>query len=187
MLRFFGQTFEDFSDACRTLVAKFKHVLPTGNNRVRVRVTGKDKVNAKEASLGSTLGEESTGMVIIDYDGHPIRFNQLTVYEDIVAKHKSVRWPFFVWIDSAHPPPDRPPPPATPFIKKQITTQTNPSTRFDVEAVGDGFSWQRATSSLELDEDTLDDQMRERIASGARTLKEDAFVKAGVCSSVIFA
>ena len=104
MLRFFGQTFEDFSDACRTLVAKFKNVLPTGNNRVRVRVTGKDKVNAKEASLGSTLGEESTGMVIIDYDGHPIRFNQLTVYEDIVAKHKSVRWPFFVWIDCAHPP-----------------------------------------------------------------------------------
>ena len=55
-----------------------------------------------------------------------------------------------------------------------------------MEAVGDGFSWQRATSSLELDEDTLDDQMRERIASGARTLKEDAVVKAGVCSSVIF-
>ena len=72
------------------------------------------------------------------------------------------------------------------FIKRQITTQTSPFTRFDVEAVGDGFSWQRATSSLELDEDTLDDQMRERIASGARTLKEDAFVKAGVCSSVIF-
>ena len=73
------------------------------------------------------------------------------------------------------------------FIKKQITTQTISFTRFDVEAVGDGFSWHRASSSLELDEDTLDDQMRERIASGARTLKEDAFVKAGVCSSVCFA
>ena len=94
VLRFFGQTFEDFSDACRTLVAKFKHVLPTGNNRVRVRVTGRDKINAKDSSLGNTLGEESTGMVIIDYDGHPIRFNQLTVYEDIVAKHKSVRCAF---------------------------------------------------------------------------------------------
>jgi hypothetical protein len=82
------------SDACRTLVAKFKHVLPTGNNRVRVRVTGRDKINAKDSSLGNTLGEESTGMVIIDYDGHPIRFNQLTVYEDIVAKHKSVRRAF---------------------------------------------------------------------------------------------
>ena len=49
-----------------------------------------------------------------------------------------------------------------------------------MEAVGDGFTWRRAASSLELDEDTLDDQMRDRIASGVRTLKEDAFVKAGV-------
>ena len=47
-----------------------------------------------------------------------------------------------------------------------------------MEAVGDGFTWRRAASSLELDEDTLDDQMRDRIASGVRTLKEDAFVKA---------
>ena len=69
VLRFFGQTFEDFSDACRTLAAKWKHVLPTGNNRVKVRVTGKDRLKAKESTLGSTLGEESTGMVIMDYEG----------------------------------------------------------------------------------------------------------------------
>ena len=49
-----------------------------------------------------------------------------------------------------------------------------------MEAVGDGFTWRRAASSLRLNEDTLDDQMRDRIASGVRTLKEDAFVKAGV-------
>ena len=59
------------------------------------------------------------------------------------------------------------------------------NTRFDVEAVGDGFTWRRAASSLELDEDTLDDQMRDRIASGARSLKEDAFVKAGVLALVV--
>ena len=140
VLRFFGQTFEDFSDACRTLAAKFKHVLPTGNNRVKVRVTGRDKVLAKESTLGSTLGEESTGLVIMDYEGHPIRFNQLTVFEDIVAKHKSVR--------------------------------------FDVESVGDGFTWHRQSSSVDIDENTLDDRMRERIASGAQSLREDAFVKA---------
>ena len=56
-----------------------------------MRMTGKDKVNVKETTLGSTLGEESTGLVIFDYEGHPIRFNQITVFEDIVAKHKSVR------------------------------------------------------------------------------------------------
>ena len=114
VLRFFGSTFEDFSDACRTLAAKWKHLLPTGNNRVKVRMTGKDKVKVTESTLGSTLGEESTGLflstalstqniknhathrglVIFDYEGHPIRFNQITVFEDIVAKHKSVRFCF---------------------------------------------------------------------------------------------
>ena len=111
-----------------------------------MRVTGKDKVKAKESCLGATLGEESTGMVVIDYDGHPIRFNQLSVYEDIVATHRSVR--------------------------------------FDVESVSDGFSWRRASSSVDIDEDTLDDQTRERIAKGIRNLREDAFVKA--CLTVLF-
>ena len=94
VLRFFGSTFEDFSDACRTLAAKWKHLRPTGNKRVKVRMTGKDKVKVKESTLGSTLGEESTGLVIFDYEVHPIRFNQIIVFEDIVAKHKSVRFCF---------------------------------------------------------------------------------------------
>ena len=139
ILRFYGQTFQDFSDACRALFAQFKHVLPKGNCRVKVRMTGKDQLKAKEKELGSTLGDETTGMVVVDYEGHPIRFNMLEVYESIVAKHKSVR--------------------------------------FDVQAVGDGFTWRRASSSLEIDEETLEDH-RETITSGARALREDAFVKA---------
>ena len=138
-MRFYGQTFQDFSDACRALFAQFKHVLPKGNNRVKVRMTGKDQLKAKEKEIGSTLGDETTGMVVVDYEGHPIRFNMLEVYESIVAKHKSVR--------------------------------------FDVQAVGDGFTWRRASSSLEIDEETLEDH-RETITSGARALREDAFVKA---------
>ena len=139
VLKFFGQTFEDFSDACRALFSQFKHVLPKGSNRVRVRVTGKDKLQAKESDLGSTLGDESSGLVVVDYEGHPVRYNQLEVYEQIVARHKSLR--------------------------------------FDVQAVGDGFTWRRTSSSLEIDEDTLEGH-RESISSGARALREDAFVKA---------
>ena len=80
--------------------------------------------------------------------GHPIRFNQLEVFEDVIARHKSIR--------------------------------------FDVESVGDGFTWRRQSSSVEIDEDTLDDQMRARISTGAQSLRADAFVKAllfclGVC------
>ena len=54
----------------------------------------------------------------------------------------------------------------------------NKYTRFDVESVGDGFTWRRQSSSVEIHEDTLDDRMRERIATGAQNLREDAFVKA---------
>ena len=46
-----------------------------------------------------------------------------------------------------------------------------------MESVGDGFTWRRQNSSVEIDEDTLDDRMRERIAAGAQNLREDAFVK----------
>ena len=145
VLRFYGQQFEDFSEACRTPAAKWKHLLPTGaisnsdfgnirdrflftrvlreimkkkkgwirmlrirtakrmvpehmsnsvvfplcfrivrffgplnkkaefdtvpgNNRVKVRMTGKDKVKVKESTLGATLGEEATGVVVVDYE-----------------------------------------------------------------------------------------------------------------------
>ena len=58
-------------------------------------MTGKDKVKVKESTLGLTLGEESTGLVIFDYEGHPIRFNQITVFEDSS---------FFVWGGTYVPP-----------------------------------------------------------------------------------
>ena len=45
-----------------------------------MRITGKDQLKAKEGDLGSTLGDESTGMVVVDYEGHPIRFNMLEVF-----------------------------------------------------------------------------------------------------------
>ena len=46
-----------------------------------------------------------------------------------------------------------------------------------MESVGDGFTWRKQNSSVEIDEDTLDDRMRERIAAGAQNLRADAFVK----------
>ena len=67
VLRFFGSMFEDFNDACRTLAAKWKHLLPTGKNRVKERMTGQDKVKVKETTLGSTMGEESTGLLLFLY------------------------------------------------------------------------------------------------------------------------
>ena len=39
-----------------------------------------------DGTLSETLGEESMGMVVVDLDGHPLRYNQLEVYESLVAK-----------------------------------------------------------------------------------------------------
>ena len=85
--RFFGQTLEDFSDTCREVAAKWRDLLPKGTNRVRVRISGKDRVKPrKESDLGETLGEETTGLVLTDYDFHPLRYNQLAVLENVIAK-----------------------------------------------------------------------------------------------------
>ena len=43
--------------------------------------------------------------------------------------------------------------------------------------MGDGFTWRRQGSFVDIEEDTLDDQLRERITSGAQSLRADAFVK----------
>ena len=48
-----------------------------------------------------------------------------------------------------------------------------------------GFTWRRQSSSVDIDEDTLDDRMRERLASGAQSLRDDAFVKACVFALLV--
>ena len=44
-----------------------------------------------------------------------------------------------------------------------------------MESVGDGFTWRRQSSSVDIDE--IDDQKRERITAGAQHLRSDVFVK----------
>ena len=58
-----------------------------------------------------------------------------------------------------------------------IARTTSETSRFDVESVGDGFTWRKQNSSVKVDEDTLDDRMRERITAGAQNVRADAFVK----------
>ena len=77
----------------------------------------------------------------MDYDGLPIRYDALKVLENVVARHKSVR--------------------------------------FDLEAVHDGTSWRRAHSSVDVEEDLLNDGFREQLAGSARAVREDTFVRAG--------
>ena len=64
---------------------RFKSVIPEGSTRARIRASRRESHKPKEATLASTLGEEATGMVVVDFDGHVMRYDQLTVMENVIA------------------------------------------------------------------------------------------------------
>ena len=90
VLDFYGSVLEKFDEACRKLMSKVKSVLPHGCPRARIRATSREIRKPKEGVLGDTLGEEATGLVIVDPEGHPLKYDQLSVYESLIGK-QSVR------------------------------------------------------------------------------------------------
>ena len=87
VLTFFGSVFECFTAACGKLASKFKSVLPEGSTRARIRATKRihENLQSCETNLGSTLGEETVGMVVVDLTGVPLKYDKLTVFSDVVA------------------------------------------------------------------------------------------------------
>ena len=87
---FFGQELEDFDRACKTLMAKIKTILPEGSTRARIRATTRISKTLQDGTVGETLGDEARGMVVIDYEGHPHKYDQMQIFKDIVAKEINV-------------------------------------------------------------------------------------------------
>ena len=139
ILAFFGQTLEEFSNACGSVARQLQTLLPTGGNRVKVRVTARETLNAKETTLEQTLGDERIGMLVMDFEGRPMSYEGVAAYAAI-AQHRGVR--------------------------------------LDVEELHDGQGWRRCRRSVEIGDDVLDDDCREKLAQGAQALYEDTFVKA---------
>ena len=86
VLEFYGGVLEKFDTACRKLMSRVQSVLPQGCPRARIRATSREIRQPRESTLGETLGEETTGLVVVDPEGHPLKYNQLSVYESIIAK-----------------------------------------------------------------------------------------------------
>ncbi len=40
----------------------------------------------KEGCLADTLGDEPDGLVTVDFQGHPMQYNEMTVFSDVIAK-----------------------------------------------------------------------------------------------------
>lgn len=63
----------------------FKHAMPEGCPRARIRPTRRRGMADQDACLGDTLGEDATGMVIVDAGGHPMKYDALPAMQDFVA------------------------------------------------------------------------------------------------------
>ena len=82
VLTFFGTVFESYDHACQTLIERFRNVMPEGCLRARIRATQRKSNAGKQACLGDTLGDEATGMVVVDAGGHPMKYCALTAFQD---------------------------------------------------------------------------------------------------------
>ena len=89
-LCFYGDELENFDAACKKLMERIKHMLPEGSARARIRATTRVSRKLEDGSIGETLGDEARGMAVVDFDGHPQKFDQLQIMSDVVAKDINV-------------------------------------------------------------------------------------------------
>ena len=85
ILSFFSTNYEAFQQACSKLMSRFQPVIPEGCVRARIRATNRECREPMEGTLADTLGDEHTGMVVVDSAGHPLKYDALNVFESVVA------------------------------------------------------------------------------------------------------
>ena len=69
---------------------KIKQIIPEGCTRARIRATSRTARKAdSEGTLAQTLGDETRGMVVVDFQGHPQTYDSLKIFSD-VAKEVNV-------------------------------------------------------------------------------------------------
>ena len=69
-------------------MGEFKGCIPEGSLQARFRATKRETatpVRAGEDIIGNTLADEAIGMVVVDPSGHPMKYDGLTVLENVVA------------------------------------------------------------------------------------------------------
>ena len=87
---YYGEELEIFDEACKQLMQKTRQFLPEGASRARISVTNRFKRKRETGVLGDTLGDEARGTVVVDYDGHPMKYDMLKVWSDVVATETHV-------------------------------------------------------------------------------------------------
>ena len=75
---FYGKELEIYDRACKTLMRRIKQLLPEGSTRARIRATNRVTKVVQDGSLGETLGDESRGYVVLDFEGHAHKFDEFS-------------------------------------------------------------------------------------------------------------
>ena len=69
-----------FIDAfCSNRNSQVKQIIPEGCSRARIRATTRVSKRLADGTISQTLGDEARGMVVLDFDGHPQKYDQLEV------------------------------------------------------------------------------------------------------------
>jgi len=87
---FYGDELEHFDKACSRLMQRIKSIVPEGCTRARIRATSRVTRKPEHGTLADTLGDEARGMVVVDFDGHPQKYDDLKILSDVVAKEVNV-------------------------------------------------------------------------------------------------
>ena len=87
---FYGDELEIFDAACKRLMARIKQFLPEGSNRARIRATSRVTKTLEDGTIDETLGDEAQGTVVLDYEGHPHKFDEVGIMAGVVAKEVNI-------------------------------------------------------------------------------------------------
>ena len=88
---FYGDELEAFDTCCRRLMKRIKTIIPEGCSRARIRATSRVTKKLEDGgTLADTLGDEARGMVVVDFDGHPTKYDDLKIMSDVVAKEVNI-------------------------------------------------------------------------------------------------
>ena len=69
-------------------MSKFQGCIPEGSLDARIRATRRETSKPErvgEDIIGHTLADEQVGMVVVDPSGHPMKYNGLTIFENLVG------------------------------------------------------------------------------------------------------
>ena len=76
----------DVDATCQKLIGKIKQIIPDGCSRARIRATTRASRKLQDGTLADTMGDEAQGMVVVDADGHPTKYDQMESMSNVVAK-----------------------------------------------------------------------------------------------------